>query len=76
MQELNSLQSDAYDIINSLPKRKLIEAHSYLRYLKDKDEWIATQELSDTEILNEIRDGIDEINSGEFVRFNDVRRNV
>jgi len=38
--------------------------------------WIATQELSDTEILNEIRDGIDEINSGEFVRFNDVRRNV
>ncbi len=70
------LQSDANDIVNSLSKQKLIEAHSYLRYLKDKDEWIATQELYDTDILNEIKDGITEINKGDFVRFNDVRRNV
>lgn len=76
MQELNSLQSDAYEIINSLPKQKLIEAHSYLKYLKDKDEWIATQELSDTDILNEIKNGIKEINSGDYVRFNDVKRDV
>ncbi len=71
-----SLQQNTIDIINSLPASKLKDAYNYLLYLKDKEEWEATQELLTFNIIKEIQDGIDQINSGDFVELTEIRRNV
>lgn len=64
------------EIVNSLSDEKIKEAINYLTYLKDKEEWDATMELSSPEILHEIEKGIKEINSGKFSKFSEIRKNV
>lgn len=73
---MNAVQQELIEIIGSLSDQKLSEANSYLRYLAEKDEWQATQELTNIEILNEIKKGIDELKSGNYIRFEDIKRNV
>ncbi len=73
---METLYSRSIDLINHLPKNKINEAFNYLSYLKDKEEWEATYELISPEILKEIKNGIEEINSGKYIDFNDIRRNV
>jgi hypothetical protein len=73
---MNSLQKNAFDLIKSLPDSKLAIAIDYLSYLKDKDEWEATNELSDSHILKEIQAGIEDLKAGRVVDFEEIRRNV
>lgn len=62
------------EIVNSLSEDKIKEAINFLTYLKDKEEWTATMELNSPEILKEIQNGINEINSGKFTKFNEIRK--
>lgn len=70
------LVSNAFELFNSLSDDKMREAYNFLSYLKDKEEWEATMELSSPEILNQIKEGLAELNSGNFVKFDDIKRNV
>jgi hypothetical protein len=72
----NPLAYSLQEIVNSLSDDKIKEAINYLTYLKDKEEWDATMELSSPEILHEIEKGINEINSGKFSKFSEIRKNV
>ncbi len=64
----------ALGIINSLSGRKLEIALDYLLYLKSHEEWEATKELYDKDILSEIVEGVRQIEEGDFVKFEDIRR--
>lgn len=66
----------ALGIINSLSEKKLEIALDYLLYLKSREEWEATRELLDKDILSEIIEGKKQIVEGNFVKFEDMRRNV
>ena len=70
------LNYNLQEIVNSLSDEKIKKAINYLTYLKDKEEWDATMELSLPEILQEIEIGIKEINTGKFSKFSKIRKNV
>lgn len=72
----DKLLSNAFELFNSLSADKLKEAYNFILYLKDKEEWEATMELSTPEILEQIKVGLAEINSGNHVRFDDIQSNV
>jgi|GEM_PF-2642373 len=69
-------QKNAVKIINSLTGNKLKDAYNYLIYLKDKEEWEATQELMELPILAEIQEGIKQLQNSQYVKFSDIRKNV
>ncbi len=73
---MNVIYDQTVELVKSLPEEKIAEAYNYLSYLNSKDEWESTMELNSPEILLEIKKGLDEINSGNFVNFNDIKRNV
>lgn len=67
------LVSNAFELFNSLSEDKMKEAYNFISYLKDKEEWEATMELSSPEVLNQIKEGLAELNSGNFVKFEDIK---
>jgi hypothetical protein len=73
---MTAVQKNAVNIISKLSEKKLKDALDYLSYLNDKDEWEATQELLDTKILYEIKEGLNQIKEGNYVYFKDIKRNV
>ena len=72
----DNLINNAYELFNSLSDDKMQEAYNYSLYLKDKEEWEATMELCSHEVLNKIKAGLAELNSGQYVKFEDIKRNV
>ncbi len=73
---MNAFYNQSIELINNLSEDKITEAYDYLSFLNSKEEWESTKELESLEILGEIRKGINEINSGNFVNFKDIKRNV
>lgn len=73
---MNAIYERSVELVKSLPEEKIAEAYNYLSYLNSKDEWESTMELNSPKILLEIQQGLNEINSGNFVNFKDIRRNV
>lgn len=73
---MEAIYDRSVKLINSLSEEKLAEAYDFLTYLNDKEEWESTRELSSPEILLEIKNGLKEINTGNFVDFKSIRRNV
>lgn len=73
---MTAIQKNALNIISSLSDKKLKDAYDFLTYLSDKEEWEATQELYDQAILSEIREGVKQMQKGQFVYLKDIRRNV
>jgi hypothetical protein len=73
---MNLTKQNAIKIIDSLSPKKMKVAFDYLSYLKDKEEWEATQELLDFNILREIKTGVEQIQKGQYVHLKEVRRNV
>jgi hypothetical protein len=74
--KMDAIYNSSIDLVKSLSEEKIKEAHDFLSYLNDKEEWESTMELNSPEILFEIKKGLDEINSGNFVDFKSIRRNV
>ena len=66
----------ALKLIESISEKKLNVIIDFIQYLLEKEEWEATNELIDSKIILEIKEGQKQIGEGEFVRFNDVQRNV
>lgn len=73
---MTSVQKNAVSIINNLSEKKLKDAIDYLNYLKDKEEWEATQEFLDNNILYEIKEGLNQIKEGNYVYLKNIKRNV
>lgn len=73
---METLKEKTVELVKNLPKDKLKEAYNYLVYMNDKAEWEATMELNHPEILKEIKEGINELKNGDFVKFKSVRRDV
>ena len=73
---METMIDDTVNLVKTLTDEKLREAYNYLLYLSDKDEWDATMELYHQPIMNEIQQGINEIKSGNFVKFEDIRKDV
>lgn len=73
---MEAIYDRSVKLINSLSEEKLAEAYDFLTYLNDKEEWESTRELNSPEILLEIKNGLKEINTGNFVDFKSIRRNV
>ena len=73
---MEALYDNTIRLVNSLSADELKAAYSFLSYLKDKVEWEATMELNSPEILSEIKQGLNDLKSGNYVEFSKIRRNV
>ncbi len=73
---MTAIQKNAINIIGTLSDKKLKDAYDFLAYLNDKEEWEASQELYDEAILSEIKEGVMQLQKGQFVNLKDIRRNV
>lgn len=73
---MEDIYDNTIELVNSLSAEKSTEAFSFLSNLKDKKEWEATLEQNFPEMFLEIKNGLDEIKSGELIDFNRKRRNV
>ncbi|MFC2129807.1 hypothetical protein ACFLSQ_00075 [Bacteroidota bacterium] len=73
---MTTIQKNVINIITSLSEKKLKDAYNYLMYLKDKDEWEATYELADNQILSEIKEGLQQLREGKIEYLKEIRRDV
>jgi hypothetical protein len=73
---MDAIYDNTIQLVNSLSIDKLKEAYNFLSYLNDKEEWEATLELNSPTILQEIKQGLEDIKSGNFIEFKKIRRNV
>ncbi len=71
-----SIQEMIYSKFKLLSNEKMQEVYDFISYLNNQEEWEATKELDNSEILEQIRQGLDELKRGEFVKFNEIRKNV
>ena len=73
---MNSNEQLAIELIRALPPKKLEVALDFLQYLTLKEEWQATRELIDEDILSEIIEGKKQIDKGDYLEFEEIRKNV
>ena len=63
---------EAIELIGLLSEKKLKIIIDFIKYLKDKEEWEATNELLDSKTISEIEEGKKQINNGNFVEFENI----
>jgi len=66
---MSTERAEAIELIGLLSEKKLKIIVDFVRYLKDKEEWEATNELLGSKTISEIKEGQKQINNGNFVEF-------
>ena len=65
---MTTLREVLHRLVESLPEEELTEAHDFLRVLLEEPEELTEEEWQ------EVREGEEEFERGEWVRWEDVRR--
>ena len=73
---MSTERAEAIELIGLLSEKKLKIIIDFIKYLKDKEEWEATNELLDSKTISEIEEGKKQINNGNFVEFENISWNV
>lgn len=64
-------------LVDEIPQDRLALALDFLEYIKDREEWEATNEiLNDTEMMKGILKGKDDIKKGRWKKWTEIKRNV
>ena len=69
---MSTERAEAIELIGLLSEKKLKIIIDFIKYLKDKEEWEATNELLDSKTISEIEEGKKQINNGNFVEFENI----
>lgn len=73
---MSTERAEAIELIGLLSEKKLKIIIDFIKYLKDKEEWEATNELLDSKTISAIEEGKKQINNGNFVEFENISWNV
>lgn len=74
---IKTLQRHTEKILKNLSFEKLKVATDFLEYLEEKEENDATLEiLKDSNLMEKIKKGKEDIKKGKWVKFDRVKRNV
>lgn len=77
MSENLSLKEKAFELIDHLPMDKLQIAIDFLAYLRDREAWEATIELtSDPDIMASLKRSAEDIKQGRTKKWKEIKRNV
>lgn len=72
-----TLKKEAKQKIDQLSDDKLKVAFDFLSYLEEKEEWEATEELSQIpNLLEEYRQAKSKIKAGQTIKWSEIRRDV
>ncbi|MBC8526615.1 MAG: hypothetical protein H8D22_07110 [Candidatus Cloacimonetes bacterium] len=69
---MSTERAEAIELIGLLSEKKLKIIIDFIKYLKDKEEWEATNELLDSKTISAIEEGKKQINNGNFVEFENI----
>ncbi|MBI2891851.1 MAG: hypothetical protein HYY13_13845 [Nitrospirae bacterium] len=71
------MRNQAFNLLKALPSDRLQEAVVFLRFLREKEEWEATSELTgDAALMKSWRRGRDQVRRGKTTPWRSVRRRV
>ena len=72
----NLLKNKVKEIIDSLQEEELAEVINFIEYLKFREEKEEEEILSDVELIESIKRGLEDIENGNVYDFEDVFKNV
>lgn len=72
----NLLKNKVKEIIDSLQEEELAEVINFIEYLKFREEKEKEEILSDVELIESIKRGLEDIENGNVYDFEDVFKNV
>ena len=74
---MSSIRAKAHEIIDNISDKKVAEVLDFLEYLKIKEEVEATNDIiNDKKLLDAIKKGLEEIDSGDLVELDSVIEDV
>jgi PHD/YefM family antitoxin component YafN of YafNO toxin-antitoxin module len=72
-----SIRTEAKEALDALSEKKVSVVLDFIDYLREREEWEATDELlSDKKLLRDYRKAREEIRKGKTVKWRSIRRNV
>jgi len=72
-----SVRTEAKEALDALSEKKVSVVLDFIDYLREREEWEATDELlSDKKLLRDYRKAREEIRKGRTVKWRSIRRNV
>jgi PHD/YefM family antitoxin component YafN of YafNO toxin-antitoxin module len=72
-----SIRTEAKEALDALSEKKVSVVLDFIDYLREREEWQATDELlSDKKLLRDYRKAREEIRKGKTVKWRSIRRNV
>jgi len=74
---MSAVRKIARQLLDSLPEEKMKETITFLKFLQQKEEWEATEEIiSDNKLLATWRKGKKEIETGKTENWENVKRRL
>jgi len=72
-----SIRTEAKEALDALSEKKVSVVLDFIDYLREREEWEATDELLiDKKLLRDYRKAREEIRKGKTVKWRSIRRNV
>jgi hypothetical protein len=72
-----SIRTEAKEALDALSEKKVSVVLDFIDYLREREEWEATDELlSDKKLLRDHKKAREEIRKGKTVKWRSIKRNV
>jgi len=72
-----SIRTEAKQALDALSEKKVSVVLDFIDYLREREEWEATDELlSDKRLLRDHKKAREEIRKGKTVKWRNIKRNV
>ena len=72
-----SIRTEAKEALDALSEKKVSVVLDFIDYLREREEWKATDELlSDKKLLRDYRKAREEIRKGKTVKWRSIKRKV
>jgi len=72
-----SIRTEAKEALDALSEKKVSVVLDFIDYLREREEWGATDELlSDKRLLRDHKKAREEIRKGKTVKWRNIKRNV